>query len=481
MPKTITKEHNIWYSWLDILSQLCTNLWFLYRNISEKDYWIDWEIEILNIWNQLWHKFQLQIKSSQSFSVKNWENFVREITRDDLEYWNREINIPVFIFAVEISTQKVFWCDTRKYYEKIRKNKKQKYINVFTDINNELNLSNKKKFIDFTNELNIFNSNKELMKSSDIEKLRILWKEKWYRVLEQKIENKNILELYNTNNSLKNPISWKFLIENSISDTEFKVSNFNLKIWNEDVFQIDNWIIKLVPYLEKIDIYLKTNNYEYKIIVNKEITKEKVIFSSVDWQLLNIKISINLTKKEKWSFNIKYDFSKLNNVGDYYYLNEFLKEGINWISVSIVGNNWMKVDIMKWTLNFLISKDEKFYIDLIELLYLVENKLKVSFPLKEIFWWWITYLDISKAIPFLKAIAYWKYKQKAKTNINIKLLNLEKTNFQDWEQYFRNVFNGIFIFWIKLPVNVIVEWKGNMKIIWDNCFIESEEVDFYLD
>lgn len=73
--------------------------------------------------------------------------------------------------------------------------------------------------------------------------------------LEQKIENKNILELYNTNNSLKNPIYWKFLIENSISDTEFKVSNFNLKIWNEDVFQIDNWIIKLVPYLEKINIY----------------------------------------------------------------------------------------------------------------------------------------------------------------------------------------------------------------------------------
>lgn len=42
----------------------------------------------------------------------------------------------------------------------------------------------------------------------------------------------------------------------------------------------------------------------------------------------------------------------MNNVGDYYSLNEFLKEGINWISVSIVGNNWMKVDIMKWTLNF---------------------------------------------------------------------------------------------------------------------------------
>lgn len=114
MPKTIPTWHITWYIWLDILSQLCTNLWFLYRNISEKDYWIDWEIEILNIWNQLWHKFQVQIKSSQSFSVKNWEIFVREITRDDLEYWNREINIPVFIIAVEIRTyminKKWYWC-----------------------------------------------------------------------------------------------------------------------------------------------------------------------------------------------------------------------------------------------------------------------------------------------------------------------------------------------------------------------------------
>jgi hypothetical protein len=97
---------------------------------------------------------------------------MKSISREDLIYWHNDINMPVFMIGVETNTRKVYWIDTREYYEKVKNDKKLKTTLVYVDKSNELSLENKDKFIKFTKELNISNSKKELIKSSSTEKIK---------------------------------------------------------------------------------------------------------------------------------------------------------------------------------------------------------------------------------------------------------------------------------------------------------------------
>lgn len=473
MPKKIPKWHKIWEDWISILKMLCSDIWFLFRSISENDYWIDWEIEILKNANEIGHKFQVQVKSSDKFSIKNWKLSIRQISRDDLEYRHNDINLPVFVIAVEINTKKVFWIDTRDYYAKIIKNLKQKTIIIEADQNNQLNLSNKDKFINFTKELDYYNANKVLIRSSPLEKIRIIWKNKWYQVMEEVKWNNNCLTLFHTNNSINNPINWTFFLKDKKWDNEFNIEKFILKIWDELIWEFNTWKIKFTEILEEKEIYLKSKNYEYKVRINTNTKDETFFLNSLEGELFNIKISTNINTKIT-KFNLIYNFRNLKTIKELYYGFSFFKELEDWFDILILDENWMKKDFVWWKIKISKNDLDAWFYELISLLYQVENKLNIKFSINSFF-----DSDYSNTIPFLKTILNWSFTAKWDIKLNVTLS--EDINIPTTEQYFRNTFDSIVLFWTIIPLKFFIDCHWIIKNLKWKYIIETKELVFHCE
>jgi len=123
-------------------------------------------------------KFEVQVKTSNRFIIKNDRIQVRSVSKDDLQYWDSDTNMPVFMIAVERNSRRCFWVDIRDYLGKLDKDKKQKSILIFADLENELCEQKKQNFLNFLEDLNLYTSKRNAKKSSVYEKLKICSEEK---------------------------------------------------------------------------------------------------------------------------------------------------------------------------------------------------------------------------------------------------------------------------------------------------------------
>lgn len=478
MPKIVPENHKTWNKWINILDELCTDIWFLYRNLPEKDYWIDWEIEILKNDSNLEHLFKVQVKSTEIIK-KSWDRFkMKSISREDLIYWHNDINMPVFMIAVETNTRKVYWIDTREYYEKVKNDKKLKTTLVYVDKNNELSLENKDKFIKFTKELNIFNSKKELIKSSSTEKIKSIAIGKWYQVSEQIVWNQNITTLFSTEHSKLHPINWKVSIKESLWNNKFSLNDFELKIWEELVDNFLGWTIEFIEVLEEEDLYLCAGKYEYKIKINKKVEWNNITLKSLKWELFELWLYIDF-KTWKTSVELSCDMFKLDDIEELSNALNFLVEIREWLNISILDKKWMKKTILSWDIHINTNSINDLFISYINLLYKIWKKFNFNIKLKELLDSKLSNDEIYNLIPYLHSIIDWKYLIKKDSILSFDLKRNWKGKIPDTEQDMRFLFWEFQIFWNIIPLDLYVQWKWIIKEENWKYSIKTKELLFY--
>lgn len=470
----VNKNQDIWSDGIDILSRLCNNLWFSYRDMPIKDVGIDWEIELREDWfyNK---KFQVQVKTSEKFNIKNNKLKVRAIKREKLEYWNNDINLPVFMIAVEKNTERIFWIDTRPYYEKIKNNSKQKEIIISADIINELSIKNKDKFIKFTKELDKYNAEKVLIKSSHLEKIRIIWKRKWYKT----IEDNNSISLIWTQKSINNPISWNILINRKIQENEYEVENIKINIWDEIVSEFSKWKLQILDYYEDMELFLQSWKNEYKIKAKRTTKWNKWIIKSVPWEFLDFNIDIDINTGTV-KFNMNYELDKLKNLEELKDILSFAYNMRDGLKISVLTPKGKKETIIEEWLKNLDWYPNKIFVELVSLLFQIEKKYNLNINIKDVLNEKITYRNMLDIIPYYKAIIEWTYIIKWKSTLSVTLTEISKQSIPKEKQCIRIKQPNFEVFWNYLPIDVYVDWCGFITNKNKKYFIETDELIFHI-
>lgn len=85
----------------------------IFRNMTESDYGIDFEIEVVNGTSVEGRTIKAQVKSSTSLNVRKDGNAtISGIKHSTLNYWARlSYDVPVIGFAVDLSTEKIYVSD----------------------------------------------------------------------------------------------------------------------------------------------------------------------------------------------------------------------------------------------------------------------------------------------------------------------------------------------------------------------------------
>lgn len=83
----------------------------IFRNITESDYGIDFEVEFVYGQEVLGHYFKAQIKSSKKVVVrKDGKPVISGIKQSTLWYWTElSYRTPVLVFAVDLKTEEIFY------------------------------------------------------------------------------------------------------------------------------------------------------------------------------------------------------------------------------------------------------------------------------------------------------------------------------------------------------------------------------------
>lgn len=111
-PKRITTHISESRSF-DIVSKVLPSQWII-REITERDYGIDLYVEIIKddgfVTGDL---IALQVKSTENIQFSKEGNFILGgIQRTTLNYW-LGLPVPVFVLLVNLSNEKVYWCNIK--------------------------------------------------------------------------------------------------------------------------------------------------------------------------------------------------------------------------------------------------------------------------------------------------------------------------------------------------------------------------------
>lgn len=477
----VNSNQDTWNRGVDILSLKCDELGFSFREMPMKDVWIDWEIELRIGWKYN-DKFQVQVKSSSKFPVtKDGKVKIKPLDRDHLEYWNDDINLPVFIVGVETNTWNIYWCDTREYYEKIKKNKKQKTVQSYSSPENQLNKWNKENFISFLKKLDKHNAEKILIRNSPLEKLRMVGKKKWYKVSED--PSNQSLELMHTELSKEHNLNWNMFFEKKIGENKYKIKDFSLNIWSENIFDWWEWTVELSEVKEDLKISLSTEWYEYFLSTERYWAWDYSYIESKKWEVFYFKTKMNrktLDLKDTYT-NLHFDFENAVSIEDVLYFLNFIQEAKTHFTLNVFIWNWRKSPILWWELN-IDGLQIEFLIDFLEYLIEIEIRYKVKFSPESIFSKWeINYEQMVELFPYLKAICKWEYKIKWKSILKFKPTNINAPEFQKEQLAFRNTIKIDKIYNVNLDLDLTIEWEWPLnKKENGNFTVETQEVRVFL-
>lgn len=450
------------------------------------DYWIDGQIEILKNWEELWEKYEIQVKTWDSFKIEKWGKIkIRPISRNDLKYWNKDTNFPVFIVAVEASSQKCYWIDIREYYEKLKKEKTQKNIIIYAKSTNELNESNKNSFLDFLQEYKIFTSKRILKDSSIYEKIKSVSEEKGYIcILNSSKTNSSTLKpifnfsdwnnsiwLLETEESKKHPLISRFQINKEIWTGMFELSNFSLDLGSENIFFSELGKLEITEISDKIWLSIVTKNYRKNLIANREYKNKK---TSITWtleELLYLSISIEDIKAQ---VSLKINYINCKSVQEIEDLQNFWKELWNGFEILIQLNN-QEISLTKWSMNVHESLSHQIVIKYIHLLSTIERKFGINFDVTTVVKNADNYNKDDMLRAYIESLAEWnKMLKNAKITWDFVEKNKQSLN---WEKVFNIEQIGITLLGILIK-NVKINFTGLWTITkrWKSVEISSPEM-----
>lgn len=86
----------------------------IFRNVTESDYGIDFEIEVVNVDKVQGHCIKVQVKSSENLTIRQKDGVatVGGIEQSSLNYWAEiSYNTPVVAIAVDVVNENIYVSD----------------------------------------------------------------------------------------------------------------------------------------------------------------------------------------------------------------------------------------------------------------------------------------------------------------------------------------------------------------------------------
>lgn len=400
MGVNISEAENIGGIGIDILGIAARKMHYMFRDIPKKDYGIDGEIEILKNGKQLAHKYQVQVKTGKKFKVRG-DGFLKisPIKREHLEYWCEHINIPVFIFAVEETSQNVFWIDPQPYFKKIQQKKKNKTIIIHADTKDIFTEKNRARFLSFLRNLEDESSSRVRKRVSKKDKYRIAAREKGYTVVERNIDDdtlgtpilsvgfeKDILDFFPSKNSHKNPVSIRAFFNESTSQDEIqnnKATNVKVLIGEEVLEEIPSADITISPVKQKMKIRIFSNskNKSYFVKIRAWFQNQYINLESHDEEPITIKACIDINKKDK-TFSLEINTAAISSLDKYLDVIDFFSTATEDLAFYFIDNSGNEFLFGEATnINHMQNSEFLYFI---KKMIKVEKKYSVSFDLKKI-------------------------------------------------------------------------------------------------
>lgn len=486
--KIISSSQKTGNDWISILKLCCSSLWFLFRELPD-DFGIDGQVEILKDGEILDIKFEVQVKTSDKFVIENDRIKVRSISRDDLQYWNSDTNMPVFIIAVERNTKKCFWVDIRDYLDKLEKDKKQKTILIFADLKNELCEKNKNEFLNFVKDLNLYTSKRNAKKSSVYERLKICSEEKWYATMVniEKMQNAlpiqptfifsewaNSLWLFETEESKNHPITGNFQISKYEWYWAFEVKNFSLKLGDSDIVSNIDGIAQIQPIPTLVTVSIITKNYRRDIIGTQEFWLDNDVITTPSEGEISLQIKIWLREPlGKINLHLETHYVACKTITDLLNLLNFVREIQEHFELKLNINN-QEINLFEGSIQLGDKNEQLIFEDYVRYIKKIEGSFDALFNVSKIIDWFNIYIQNPMLRANIRALANWNDVLRKCTIRGS--LNRTSNAVMDGEQYIKFEFTWYELFWVQLSVKIILTGKWTIKEIWKKIEVKSDEI-----
>lgn len=489
--KYLNKSQSIWNKWLPILESRLQEMGFEFRNLPEKDFWIDWQIELLEETWDLWtykvaQKVEVQVKTTEKVKLnKNWKYKISVVTRDDLQYWHHDTNMPVIIVWVDLGKKRAYWIDTTELYRLSQADQKRKDFIIYWEDKKEICVENKAAFKEFINEFLIFTHKRNLAQASHSERLSQIWEKMWYWIVtnlpENQLQSLNPLLVFNdgnksiwlvsTDKSLEYPIKWKFNIKKLVSGTELSIENLSLTIWWEDIITSLSWTASINPIPEEIFVRLKAGAIEKIIKCTRLVYLDRAVIESAD---MSFKITFENNKlKIYYSIN----FNQSVSIEELLSKIAFIEEAKRKCTLYIADN-----EIISWIFNFSYVDEGSYFKDYCNLLRKIETKFNITFSVDASLNGFIKFIEDKLFRCYIQALADWMT-YLSNFQLSWELTEIISPITTSWKQAIMVTYDQIAILWVCIPAKIEVKWEwiikrdwNKFKVTWDTLFIESGKI-----